>query len=304
MIIIATRPVPRLRNGLHMPLSWTQPKSPEITNAAITAVMNVMFTPPIRTSPGSRSTASAARAPNVTSSPWAKLVRPVVPKISESPSAARASNREKVMPPTVSCKTWVALPAPAALSSPIGNVNEMSASVVIRVVSDVFFSSTSDVLSGRVSVLILIVKLLPRLSTAVPGRATSKTPWALLVPSTTTSPDSSSTATFTSATGAGGFFRLSVRQPGSMVESPAFDGVVSHVSAQRRFRGAAAAVAVGAAAARAMTAMPIAETSAASLVGRARMKLLSPRRRHLVTRHYSHMACSARITKAPQRSTD
>ena len=109
-------------------------------------------------------------APNVTSSPWAKLVSPVVPKISDSPSAASASSSENVMPPTASCSTWVTLPAPAALSSPIGKVTKMSASVVILVVSDVFFSSTSEVPSGRVSVSILIVKLLPRLSDRRPGK--------------------------------------------------------------------------------------------------------------------------------------
>ena len=106
----------------------------------------------------------------------------------------------------------------------------MSASVVILVVSEVFFSSTSEVPSGRVSVSILIVKLLPRLSTDVPGRVTSKTPCASLVPSPTTSPDSSSTVTSTSGTGDGGLSRLSVRQPIMWMESPSLGGGFAQVS--------------------------------------------------------------------------
>ena len=224
MIIIAIRPVLRLRNGLHRPLSWTQPKNPETTNAATTAAITVMFHPPMWIVPGSRSTASATIAPNVTSSPWAKLVSPVVPKISDSPSAASASSSENVMPPTASWRNWVTLPAPAAVSSPIGNVTKMSASVVILLVRDVFFSSTREVPSGRVLVSILIVKLLPRLSTDVPGRVTSKTPCSSLVSSPTTFPDSSSTFTSTSATGDGGLSRLSVRQPIMWIESPLLGG--------------------------------------------------------------------------------
>ncbi len=61
------------------------------------------------------------------------------------------------MPPTSSCSAWSPLPVPAAVASPIGKVMKMSASVVMRVLSDLFFSSTSEVLSGSVSVSMVIV---------------------------------------------------------------------------------------------------------------------------------------------------
>ncbi len=44
--------------------------------------------------------AKTRTAPRVTISPWAKLVRPVVPKISERPTEARASRRPKLRPAT------------------------------------------------------------------------------------------------------------------------------------------------------------------------------------------------------------
>ncbi len=43
-------------------------------------------------------TTSATNAPNVTNSPWAKLIRPMVPKIRERPSAASAIMSPKWMP--------------------------------------------------------------------------------------------------------------------------------------------------------------------------------------------------------------
>ncbi len=44
--------------------------------------------------------ANTRTAPSVTISPWAKFVRPVVPKISDRPTAARASSRPKLRPAT------------------------------------------------------------------------------------------------------------------------------------------------------------------------------------------------------------
>ena len=44
--------------------------------------------------------------PTTTISPWEKLVRPVVPKISESPMAIMANTRPNLMPSTVSCRNW------------------------------------------------------------------------------------------------------------------------------------------------------------------------------------------------------
>ena len=79
-----------------------------------------MLVPPIVTSPGSWSNAKAMMAPNVISSPCAKFVSPVVPKIIESPSAAIASSAEKTRPPTVSWSAWVSLPEEPARGSPIG----------------------------------------------------------------------------------------------------------------------------------------------------------------------------------------
>ena len=108
--IMATRPVPRLRNGRQRPRSFSQPKTPDAMIAKMIATASVTLTPPIEIDPGRASTAKAARAPKVTSSPWAKLVSPVVPKIIERPRAAMASSSAKTSPPTASCRAWVALP--------------------------------------------------------------------------------------------------------------------------------------------------------------------------------------------------
>ena len=43
----------------------------------------------------------AIAAPNVTSSPWAKLVSPVVPKISDNPMAHSPMSRPNLMPMSV-----------------------------------------------------------------------------------------------------------------------------------------------------------------------------------------------------------
>ena len=99
-IIIATRPVPRFRSGAQRPQSCTYPKTPETRNATMMATITVMLTPPMEIVPGMRSMPRATRAPKVMSSPCAKLVRPVVPKISDRPNAAIASSSENVIPPT------------------------------------------------------------------------------------------------------------------------------------------------------------------------------------------------------------
>ena len=51
----------------------------------------------------------AMTAPMVTSSPWAKLVSPVVPKMSDRPTAARAMISPKRNPSAVSCAAWAHL---------------------------------------------------------------------------------------------------------------------------------------------------------------------------------------------------
>ena len=48
-----------------------------------------------------RSNMKVMSPPKVISSPWAKLVRPVVPKINESPRAARAMMRPYLRPDVV-----------------------------------------------------------------------------------------------------------------------------------------------------------------------------------------------------------
>ena len=130
-IIAAIRPVPRRRSGFHRILSWNQPKAIEAITATRTAVTIVTLAPPIVRSPESRSMPNATIAPKVISSPWAKFVSPVVPKIIDRPSEAIASTREKTRPPTASWRPWVILPEAPPVSSPIGKVTKMSASSLI-----------------------------------------------------------------------------------------------------------------------------------------------------------------------------
>ena len=112
-IIIAIRPVPRRRSGRHRAASLSQPNAPDTTNATTTADDDRdVGAADRRSCPGSWSTAKATRAPKVISSPWAKLVSPVVPKIIDRPSAAIASSTENTRPPTASCSASTALPAP------------------------------------------------------------------------------------------------------------------------------------------------------------------------------------------------
>ena len=91
----------------------------------------------------------AAIAPMVTSSPCAKLVRPVVPKISESPTAAIAMSRPKRSPSTNSCtQRTVPPPAPVlpSLSAMITPWLRPASTVTVRV-----FSPVSTTPSGRPS---------------------------------------------------------------------------------------------------------------------------------------------------------
>ena len=81
-IIIAMSPVPRLRSGRHSPESCSQPKATPSTTAITAANANGQWNTVLNV--------KAISAPKVTSSPCAKLVSPVVPKIIDSPSAAIA----------------------------------------------------------------------------------------------------------------------------------------------------------------------------------------------------------------------
>ena len=59
-----------------------------------------------RASEAGPTNSSAAMAPKVTISPWAKFEMPVVPNTSERPTAASASIRPKLMPSTIRCTNW------------------------------------------------------------------------------------------------------------------------------------------------------------------------------------------------------
>ena len=84
--ISATFPVRRRRRGRKRPRSRPAPISPARARAGTMANS--------RGRPGPAAEAlkyQATTAPKVTSSPWAKLTRPVTPKISERPTEARAT---------------------------------------------------------------------------------------------------------------------------------------------------------------------------------------------------------------------
>ena len=82
----------------------------------IAATTTVTFVPPMWIVPGSESTKKATSAPNVISSPCAKFVSPVVPKIIERPRAAMASSSENTMPPTSELQALHALAGDARRS--------------------------------------------------------------------------------------------------------------------------------------------------------------------------------------------
>ena len=211
--IIAIRPVPRRRSGRHSDQSFSQPKAAEATVAVIAATTTVTFVPPIEIVPGNESTKKATSAPKVISSPCAKFVRPVVPKIIERPRAAMASSSANTMPPTRSCRPCTPLLVAPALWSPIGKVTKTSASRFSVRSRETCFGLRSAVPSGSVSVSILTVNVLPRLSIEVPGSGMSKTPVSSLSAVPTSFSDSSSTEIATPGTALGVFPRWSSRQP-------------------------------------------------------------------------------------------
>ena len=210
---MAIRPVPRRRSGRHSPQSLSQPKAAEAIAAVIAATATVTLVPPMEIVPGSESTKKATSAPNVISSPCAKFVSPVVPKIIERPRAAMASRSEKTRPPTMSCKACTPVLAPPSLVLPIGKVTKTSASRFSVRSSATCFGLRSAVPSGSVSVSILTVNVLPRLSIEAPGSGMSKMPVSSLSAVPTTLPDSSSTLIVTPGTALAGVLRWSSRQP-------------------------------------------------------------------------------------------
>ena len=155
-------------------------------------------------------------APNVISSPWAKLVSPVVPKIIDRPRAAIASSAENTRPPTASCIASTALPAPPGPASPIGKVTDWSLS---RLIGTVRVRTSGSVSAGREPSDSLTVKDLPSSDAGSPGRSTMKVPSASLVASPITAPDSSSTVTSTPSTPTWGDSRRSQIRPRTEIVS-------------------------------------------------------------------------------------
>ena len=235
-IIMAITPVPRPRSGRQSAASFSQPNTADAANATITARTTVMSVPPIRTSPGSWSNAKAMIAPNVISSPCAKFVRPVVPKIIESPRAANASSEANTRPPTVSWRAWVNLPEEPASGSPIGKETAWSDVVVNRMFSSTWSGSRSAAPSGRVDSSIWTVKVFPSAEAGSPGMGMSNAPVSSVSSSPTTSPASSSTVTATPETGVGGVSRRSRRHP--LIEIVVFVVfVLTPLAGGRRGRG-------------------------------------------------------------------
>jgi hypothetical protein len=152
-------------------------------------------------------------APNVMSSPWAKFVRPVVPKIIESPRAAIASSEANTRPPTVSWSAWVSLPEDPASGSPIGKETAWSDVVVNRMFSSTWSGLRRPAPSGSVDSSILTVNVLPSAEAGSPGISTSNAPVSSVSSSPTTWPAESTTVTWTPGTGSGGVSRRSRRHP-------------------------------------------------------------------------------------------
>eukprot|EP01136_Pigoraptor_vietnamica_P041006 Opistho-1_new@13467 len=85
--------MPRRRSGRKTPSSNEAPNRPAATIAPNVAMTSGSPRPPLL-----ELRYHAAIAPKVISSPWAKFVRPVVPKINDSPTAASAITRPNRMP--------------------------------------------------------------------------------------------------------------------------------------------------------------------------------------------------------------
>ncbi len=89
---MAISPTCLRRSDRQMNVSWNQPNAPAsriVSGAAMSSGMSAITL-----------SAYPTRAPKVTSSPWEKFVRPVVPNTSDSPIAARARMRPKRRPDT------------------------------------------------------------------------------------------------------------------------------------------------------------------------------------------------------------
>ena len=109
------RPVPRERSGRHMPSSRPAPTSAPTATATSAAGISPHPGPAV-----AALRKNAVIAPMVTSSPCAKLIRFVVPKISESPMAVIAMIAPNLMPATVSRASSAPVPGPLGASPGAG----------------------------------------------------------------------------------------------------------------------------------------------------------------------------------------
>ena len=142
-IIIAIKPVPRLRRGRQSPRSCTHPNSADTTTAS---------TPErITGRPKPRLATYVITAPKVISSPCAKLVRPVVPKISERPRAASATIRPNLTPDVRAVTRRSAKGTATTSSTPIGKSPGFGPSNLTWIVIEASSGSLSSVPSGKVS---------------------------------------------------------------------------------------------------------------------------------------------------------
>ncbi len=173
---MAVRPVPRRRSGRQSPRSRTPPARPPTATAISVATM--------RFSPSPTLNAYASRAPPVMSSPWAKFVRPVVPKISDRPTAAMASTRPNCRPPTSSCGARSNRLGGAARAAP--NWKTAGAGLPSRTVT-VRSPTRTSTPSGSVSSSIRAVY------SPAPGTGTTKRPVASLSSRATSVPSFSTT---------------------------------------------------------------------------------------------------------------
>ena len=156
-IIAAIRPVPRLRSGAQSAASLSQPSAPHTIKAIAAAGKN--WRPPKSGRKGRLPLLihQVSRAPMVTSSPWAKFVRPVVPKISDRPTAASAMIRPNRTPSAVSCAAWLHLLSTWRVLLPSGNSTGLSCPERTGTFSDFLLASRRLTFLGSVFSSIEIV---------------------------------------------------------------------------------------------------------------------------------------------------
>ncbi len=156
-IMAAISPVPRRRSGAQSQASFAQPNNPQRTKAIAAAGKNCR--PPKSGRNGRLPVLihQVSSAPRVTSSPWAKLVSPVVPKISDSPTAASAMINPNRKPSAISWAAWLHLLSTTRVLLPSGNSTGLSWSTRTGTFSDFLLSSVRFTPFGRALVSMLTV---------------------------------------------------------------------------------------------------------------------------------------------------